>query len=89
MKDTQKYADAQGERSCPWAQTLDTQQPDAGGGTTHDIASGQNLFLREVFSKTTAITTTELSGSSQEMITLISLEVKIRKKMLGSILASN
>lgn len=56
---------------------------------THDIASGQNLFLREVFSKTTAITITELSGLSQEMITLVSLEVEIRKKMFGSIFASN
>lgn len=58
-------------------------------GETHDIASGQNLFLREVFSKTTASTTTELSGLSQEMIILISLEAKIRRKMFRSIIVSN
>lgn len=70
-----------------WVQTLDTQQWDTGGGTTHDIASGQNLFLREEFSITTAtITTTEISGSSQEMITLISLEVKIRIQCLDPFL---
>jgi len=32
MKDTEKYPDTQRERSCPWAQTLDTQRWDTGGG---------------------------------------------------------
>lgn len=69
-------------KTCLWVQILNTQKWDTGGGTMHDIASGQNLFLREVLSKTTAITTTELSGLSQAMIMLIRLEVKIRIKCL-------
>lgn len=76
---------------------MGTGQQDKGDetqDTTHDIASGQNLFLRGVFRKTTTIATRELSGSSREMVTLIRREVKIKGGgggllEIGSILASD